>query len=350
MKRKYLLVLSLAIIVSLAACGADTKESVTEPVVQQEEQEEVTPPADPEKEVEPVVEPIANPEPEVPADDGVINCRNSLGNALTYTKHELVKDFQGKDALAVYFDFTNNEVASKAAMYEFSVKVFQNGMESPLAILTQPNEEYGNTLKQVKTGTTIPICYYYLLSDTTTEVRVEAGELINLSGLVDAQVIKLEDSADKTEVKEEKKEEKKEQVPEKKDKKDKDKTDTAKNVIYTDGSGSTVVLNKFELVEDYNGKPAVAIYFDYTNNSTNPMSFMFAFSTKVFQNGIECPMAILLKPASEYANLTRDIKKGISLTVCGYYSIEDKSDLELEIGPLVDFTGGDKATKIIKIK
>jgi hypothetical protein len=88
----------------------------------------------------------------------------------------------------------------------------------------------------------------------------------------------------------------------------------------------------------YDGKSAVVIEFDWTNNSNESKSFMWATAITVFQNGVECGTAIIGDDEYDDAAYMREIKPGKSHKVWQAWEIYDDSPLELEIKPAFSFS------------
>ncbi|WP_195547807.1 DUF5067 domain-containing protein [Holdemania sp. 1001095H_141210_F2] len=104
-----------------------------------------------------------------------INVDNSEGT-LTYVKHELVKDYEGKDSILVYYDYTNKQDETSYADRIFRPQAFQNGVECDFTVLSDDHEEYSNIYKEIQKGTTLTVAYIWLLSDTTNPVTIKVTD------------------------------------------------------------------------------------------------------------------------------------------------------------------------------
>lgn len=90
-----------------------------------------------------------------------------------------------------------------------------------------------------------------------------------------------------------------------------------------------VKVNRFVLGKDYEGKDAITIYFDFTNNSTETKNFMFAISDKAFQNGVQLETAIIWDVKS---NSLTDIRPGVTIDAASSFLLTDTtSPVELEL-------------------
>lgn len=97
---------------------------------------------------------------------------------------------------------------------------------------------------------------------------------------------------------------------------------------------------KHELSTDYEGKPVILIYFDFTNNDDEATTAQFVFDNTVFQNGIQCEFAVLTDSNEAYQNLSKEIQKGTTLQVAYPYVLQDtENPVTLEVEELFSFDG-----------
>ena len=83
--------------------------------------------------------------------------------------------------------------------------------------------------------------------------------------------------------------------------------------------------------KDYNGKAAVVVTYEYTNQGDDAKAFIFAVGSKVFQGGVECPLGIMID-GYDSQNSTTEIKKDAVLTVTlGYLLQDDSSPVDVEL-------------------
>lgn len=91
---------------------------------------------------------------------------------------ELCKDYEGKDAVLVTFEFTNN--SSDAASFDIALdaKAFQDGIGLESAYLAD-DETDGLVDVEIKPGVTKEVKKAYILRDTTTAVEMEIAQWLS---------------------------------------------------------------------------------------------------------------------------------------------------------------------------
>lgn len=101
----------------------------------------------------------------------------------------------------------------------------------------------------------------------------------------------------------------------------------------------TVSILNHELTEDYEGNPAIRIYFDFTNNSEDTASFYISTAVKAFQNGIELEKGYsTVDDVEEDDNNLKDIKPGATLKCALVYILDDASSaVEVEVTELISW-------------
>ena len=94
----------------------------------------------------------------------------------------LTKDYEGKDALVVSFEFTNNSDEAKAFLYAVSDKAYQDGIQLETAILMNVDGyEVENSMKEIKKGATLQVQQAFVLDSITSPVEIEVTEFISFS-------------------------------------------------------------------------------------------------------------------------------------------------------------------------
>lgn len=97
-----------------------------------------------------------------------------------------------------------------------------------------------------------------------------------------------------------------------------------------------VTIDGMRQTTDYGGKPCIVVDFTFTNVSEDdPTSFMVATNVDVFQNGVELDSAIVSDIDSS-ASMNK-VKAGSSIAVQKAYVLNDSSDVEVNVYPLVSF-------------
>ena len=88
-------------------------------------------------------------------------------------------DYEGNPVIGVKYEYTNN--GEENMMFEIAVnaQAFQDGVQLETAILDETSAEYDNSMKEIKTGTTVTCEVYYKLT-SESDVEVEVTELISL--------------------------------------------------------------------------------------------------------------------------------------------------------------------------
>lgn len=86
-----------------------------------------------------------------------------------------------------------------------------------------------------------------------------------------------------------------------------------------------LVYVKHQLVTDYDGQPAILIYFDYTNKGKSTSTAQDVFYPQVFQNGIECEMTLPLDDDKAIQNVSKEVRPDTKISVGFIYRLEDVS-------------------------
>lgn len=101
---------------------------------------------------------------------------------------------------------------------------------------------------------------------------------------------------------------------------------SSKYVVTIDGSTVTT---------DYEGKPAIIVDYTFTNNSDDATSFAVACSQKAFQNGVQLETAVVLDDLGN--GYLAEIKPGATTSARMAYSLDDESDVTVEVKELISF-------------
>lgn len=87
----------------------------------------------------------------------------------------LIKDYEGRDALDICYDFTNGSSDAIPANLAVVIKPFQAGIQlTPAALIDRPTEDLNSTLVEVKSGITIRCHSYFLARSADDPVDIEA--------------------------------------------------------------------------------------------------------------------------------------------------------------------------------
>lgn len=94
---------------------------------------------------------------------------------------------------------------------------------------------------------------------------------------------------------------------------------------------------KHEVVENMSGDKCLVIYYEFTNNSNENKAFIYSFSDKAFQDGIELDFSIF-HVNEESKNSDREIQPGVTITVASGFVIKSNSIVTLQIEPFISFS------------
>lgn len=96
--------------------------------------------------------------------------------------------------------------------------------------------------------------------------------------------------------------------------------------------------------QDYAGKDAILVTYDFTNNSNDAISFDIALQANAYQDGIGLETAILEEDTDL---MDVEIKPGVTKEVKKAYLLRDSStELEIEISELISFSDDKIVTKV----
>lgn len=96
------------------------------------------------------------------------------------------------------------------------------------------------------------------------------------------------------------------------------------------------VVKGAQLTKDWEGKDAVMITYEFTNNASEPISFDIALDAAAFQNGIGLETAVL---DDETDIIDAEIKSGVTKEVKKAYVLNDTTTpVEIEITEWLSFT------------
>lgn len=183
--KKKLLVLMIAGMMSLSAVACGETSDTQEPDTQETDNNAEDGAATDETSADDTAADEAEAE-----DDGVINF-DGEGYNVTYVKHETGTDYEGNPCLYYYYTFTNNGEENASPMSSSYIQCFQNGVQCETAITSESNDSIDNYLLEVQPGGSLEVCEVFSISDTS-EVTIEASDLISFDDAKDTQIITLE--------------------------------------------------------------------------------------------------------------------------------------------------------------
>ncbi len=106
-----------------------------------------------------------------------INIENTEGS-LVYVRHELTKDYNGADAVRIYFTYINKSAETKTAQSTFYPQVFQNGIECGFTAgdFMDPNEAESNLSKELMKDSSLEVAFIFTLQDITNPVVLKVTD------------------------------------------------------------------------------------------------------------------------------------------------------------------------------
>lgn len=98
------------------------------------------------------------------------------------------------------------------------------------------------------------------------------------------------------------------------------------------------VIKGAKETKDWQGKDAVIVTYEFTNNSDSAISFDGALTDKLYQDGIELELAVLSDEEDAKLFDTADLKPGITKEVKKAYLLRNKdSEIEVEVQETFSF-------------
>lgn len=100
-------------------------------------------------------------------------------------------------------------------------------------------------------------------------------------------------------------------------------------------------VTDWEISTDYDNKPALVVYYEYTNKKDTPTAFMWEFTDKVYQNGIELS-STTFGVKEENNNNSKEIQQGATATVSIAYILQDtENPVDITVEEYNIWTKGD---------
>ncbi len=122
----------------------------------------------------------------------------------------------------------------------------------------------------------------------------------------------------------------------------------AAQVIADNAPALEVAIGEGMVVSDYEGNPALAVKFTWTNNSDEATSFMVAAMAKAYQDGVQLDTAIYMGDDID-TDTMKDIKPGITQDVWQVFELTSESPVEIEVEEWLG-SSGVIASKTIAVK
>ena len=264
-------------------------------------------------------EPEEPEEPEAPTASvftpvtGTINgCTVSICGA------ELFEDIDGKDAIRVYWEFTNDTDDTTYANYDILCKVEQEGFELNSTYTKYGEEvpESGYANLNVRPGVTVCCASEYTCKadgDIITFMLHEwSDESKNVTATLDPKNLpgRPADTAIAT---------------------ISDPGWTEEMSYEGDVNDAHVYIDTAEIVDGYDGEPVIRVYFDYTNIGDETSSMWWSTYTRAFQDGVELMSGWADEEVPEDGNYNNDVEPGDSLSCALCWVIRSDSPVEIEV-------------------
>ncbi len=182
LKKRRTWIIAVLMMSVLTACGSEGGTSQKEPIEQevkndlQEDQEQIIADeagAEDNGAGETGVEENGGGE----TDSGQIDLNNEEGS-LIYVRHEVAKDYNGADAVRIYFTYTNKSEETKTVQSTFYPQVFQNGVECEMTFrdFMETNEAEENVSKELMKDASLEVAFMYVLQDVTNPVLLKVSD------------------------------------------------------------------------------------------------------------------------------------------------------------------------------
>ena len=99
--------------------------------------------------------------------------------------------------------------------------------------------------------------------------------------------------------------------------------ENVKETISIDDPEGKLVYKKSETLKDYEGNPALRVYFDYTNLKADISDSTDIFFVQAFQKGAEIDTAYVYESVEEDENLYKSVQSKITIPVAVLFSLKD---------------------------
>ncbi len=261
-------------------------------------------------------------QPAEPEEDGFEPVSATLGGyEVSVVGAELFTDTDDKDAIRIYWDFTNTSEESTYAYCDLSVMMEQEGFEltSTYAYFEDDVPEYGNDTLDLRPGVSIrciseynckadgePISFtIYDWYDEDDALTVEFDPK-NLPGRPEKD-LEIEPVSDPA------------------------WTEGMEMEGYV-GEDAYVVIEDYEVVPGWDsGEEVIRVYFTFTNEYDEAASMWWAANYRAFQDGVELNEDWAEQDVAEDENATLDIEPGESVYCSVCWELRSDSPVEIEV-------------------
>lgn len=314
MKKALAILMILALCLGLmAGCGGSEPETGTTKKGAQTVEE---PAEKPEAEAEPAVEPEAEPEAVFEPVYATIG-----GYDIAVVGAELFTDTDDKDAIRIYWDFTNSSDETIYPYCDLSVQMEQEGFElnTTYAFYEDDVPEYGNDVLDIRPGVSIRCISEY---SCKAQGDIISFTLSNWYDEDDAVTVEFDPKnlpgrpEPELEI---------EAVP------DPAWTEGMEQEGYI-GDSAYVQIDAAEVVPGWeDGTEVIRVYFEFTNQSEEACSMWWASYYRAFQDGVELEETWADEEVAEDENMSVDVEPGESIYGSNCWLLRSDSPVEIEV-------------------
>lgn len=234
---------------------------------------------------------------------------------------ENFSDIDGKSAIRIYYEFTNNSAHSMSAYSALGFTAYQDGSELEYAYSWDDADVYPNDGLNVRPGMTIQCCeqFEYNPKGGNVEAAITGWDSGESGGTVKATYVP-EDlpGAPASYV-----------FPVVKDPEWTLRLDDEGDL--NDGK-CHVAVKEAELIQDFYGKPAIRIYYEFTNNYGYETSMYESCYPYAYQDGISLQTTYDEMDSETDENYVRSIDSGETVTASIVFSLRNEtSSVEAEV-------------------
>lgn len=105
-----------------------------------------------------------------------------------------------------------------------------------------------------------------------------------------------------------------------------------------------------EISTDFSGNPCLLLFYDYTNLSDYPAGALIDVSMQVLQHGKVRPAAIPDTFVSETDSYLKEVAPGETARICQAFSLEDLSDVTVQVYEGNSLSGGNLNSVVIRVE
>jgi len=242
------------------------------------------------------------------------------GFEVTIVGAELFEDIDDKDAIRVYWDFTNTSDETVSPMSDLSVALEQEGFELTSTYDSSEDDvpEYGNSWLEVRPGVTIRCISEYSCKAAGEAIAFTIYDWYDEEDALTAEFDPANMPGRPAE----------DWVAETID----DPQWVADMSDGGDVGDAYVFIESAEVVPGWSdGEEVIRVYFEYTNNAEEAENMWIATSFRAFQDGIELETDWADEDVEEDDNFSLDIEPGETIRCAETWALRSDSPIEVEV-------------------